>query len=204
PQANVRRMIPGMMGAAAYGTAHRNMDQSLGVAGKTGSCISKGSWVGLFASVAPIEQPKYSVVVITRGQSERGKYAAAVAAQVYRSLATQIVRTDRNLAETEFHIKPKYDARTAAKIADIADEDEDDTAGTAGSDVARGDMNGEQIESQDVVIVPSAGRERIVEKPAPKKLVTRTGNSKPVFPPVVITFDKDGKEKKTTTRSKPE
>ncbi|HEX3102574.1 MAG TPA: penicillin-binding transpeptidase domain-containing protein, partial [Pyrinomonadaceae bacterium] len=97
PQQNVRRMIPGMMGAAEYGTAHRNMDQTLGVAGKTGSCIDKGSWVGLFASVAPIEKPKYSVAVITRGQGERGKYAAAVAAQVYRALGQQIVRTDRNL-----------------------------------------------------------------------------------------------------------
>ncbi|MEQ1645004.1 MAG: penicillin-binding transpeptidase domain-containing protein, partial [Pyrinomonadaceae bacterium] len=67
PRESVRRVIPGMMGAAEYGTARRGMDQSLGVAGKTGSCISKGTWVGLFASVAPIEQPKYSVVVITRG-----------------------------------------------------------------------------------------------------------------------------------------
>ena len=204
PQQNVRRMIPGMMGAAAYGTAHRNMDQSLGVAGKTGSCISKGSWVGLFASVAPIEKPKYSVVVITRGQSERGKYAAAVAAQVYRSLATGIVRTDRNLAETEFHIKPKYDARTAAKIADASDEEDDDATAASTSDDSRTEMSDVKTEGQDVIVVPSATRERVVEKPTPKKLVTRTVNSKPVFPPVVITFDKDGKEKKTPTRSKPE
>src|SRR6185295_8004901 len=104
PQQNVRRLIPGMMGAAEYGTARRNMDQSLGVAGKTGSCIDKGSWVGLFASVAPVENPKYAVAVITRGQHERGKYAAAVAGQVYRALSTQIVRTDRNLAQNEFHV----------------------------------------------------------------------------------------------------
>lgn len=55
-----------MMGAAEYGIARRGMDQNLGVAGKTGSCIDKGSWVGLFASVAPIEAPKYAVAVITR------------------------------------------------------------------------------------------------------------------------------------------
>mgnify|MGYP001443394306 FL=1 len=66
PQQNVRRVIPGMMGAAEYGTAHRGVDAGLGVAGKTGSCIDKGSWVGLFASVAPIEAPKYAVAVITR------------------------------------------------------------------------------------------------------------------------------------------
>ncbi len=104
PQQNVRRVIPGMMGAAEYGTARRNMNQGLGVAGKTGSCIDKGSWVGLFTSVAPIEQPKYAVAVITRGPAERGRAAAAVAAQVYNALSNQIVRTDRNLAQTEFKI----------------------------------------------------------------------------------------------------
>jgi len=83
PQQNVRRVIPGMIGAAEYGTARRGVDQSLGIAGKTGSCIDKGSWVGLFASVAPIEQPKYAVAVITRGQRERGRHAAAVAGQIY-------------------------------------------------------------------------------------------------------------------------
>jgi len=106
PQTNVRRVIPGMMGAAEYGTARRGMDQDLGVAGKTGSCIDKGSWVGLFASVAPVEQPKYAIAVITRGQSERGRYAAGIAAQIYHALAGTITRTDRNLAQTEFHILP--------------------------------------------------------------------------------------------------
>ncbi|MEO6656137.1 MAG: penicillin-binding transpeptidase domain-containing protein [Pyrinomonadaceae bacterium] len=194
PQQNVRRMIPGMMGAAEYGTAHRNMDQSLGVAGKTGSCIDKGSWVGLFASVAPIESPKYAVAVITRGQSERGRYAAAVAAQIYRMLATEIVRTDRNLAQTEFHIKPKYDAATAAKIADSAEEDDEaDANGEISADAA--DL---QSEGREVIVVPSAPR---VTR---KRLVTKTGDSKPLFPPVVITFDKDGNEIKRTPRQKPE
>src|SRR6185369_9463638 len=127
PRENVRRLIPGMMGAAEYGTARRNMDQSLGVAGKTGSCIDKGSWVGLFASVAPIENPKYAVAVITRGQKERGKYAAAVAAQIYKALSRNIVRTDRNLAQTEFHIAPKNQAALKAAVATVADGDEDET-----------------------------------------------------------------------------
>src|SRR6185295_18761621 len=92
PQERYLRMLPGMMGAAEYGTAHRGVDASLGIAGKTGSCIGRGSWVGLFASVAPVENPKYAVVVITRGQGERGKYAAAVAGKVYQSLNGQIKR----------------------------------------------------------------------------------------------------------------
>jgi len=183
PQQNVRRMIPGMMGAAEYGTARRNMDQSLGVAGKTGSCIDKGSWVGLFTSVAPIEQPKYAVAVITRGQSERGRYAAAVAAQIYEALSDSIVRTDRNLAMTEFHIMPKNNASMAARNPD-GDEDSADEAFDS--------------EGREVITVPSAGKP--LEKQPYKKLITRTGDSRPVFPPVVITYDRTGKGKKETIK----
>ncbi len=180
PSPSVRRVIPGMMGAAEYGTARRNMNQTLGVAGKTGSCIDKGSWVGLFASVAPIEQPKYAVAVITRGQRERGRYAAGIAAQVYNALAGNIVRTDRNLAQTEFKIAPRNVAVTKvdARLAELADDDEADET----------DVTTTPVGDRNVIIVPSA--------PPQKKLVTKTADSKPVFPPVVITYDKDEKEKK--------
>ena len=188
PQSNVRRVIPGMMGAAEYGTARRGVDHSLGVAGKTGSCIDKGSWVGLFASVAPVEKPKYAVAVITRGQRERGKYAAAVAGQIYSALSSQIVRTDRNLAQNEFHIKPKYDVRTAAQIADASDEDEVTSE-------ENGDLADNETDGRPVIVVPSA-------QPSTKKLITKTGNSRPLFPPVVITFDKDGNEQKTVPDGK--
>lgn len=183
PQQNIRRVIPGMMGAAEYGTARRGMDQTLGVAGKTGSCIDKGSWVGLFASVAPIEQPKYAVAVITRGARERGRAAAAVAAQIYSALAPTIVRTDRNLAQTEFHLKPRTTAASMTTAA-VADEDEEGEADAATS-------------GGDVIAVPA------VTKPQAKPLVTRTVDSKPVFPPVVITFDKDGNAKQAPAVKKP-
>jgi membrane peptidoglycan carboxypeptidase len=181
PRENVRRLIPGMMGAAEYGTAHRSMDQTLGVAGKTGSCIDKGSWVGLFASVAPIENPKYAVAVITRGQKERGKWAAAVAADVYRSLSGGIVRTDRNLAWTEFKVKP-HTGKLPVNAAD--DEDDDDTgtsAAAAGGDTNVNDVNNLLMNnSQKVIVVPS------VPKNAPDKLVTRAVDSKPVYKPETI------------------
>ncbi|MCA1589660.1 MAG: hypothetical protein LC730_04625, partial [Acidobacteria bacterium] len=90
PRRSYEGVIPGMIGAAQYGTARRGVDASMGVAGKTGSCIFKGSWIGLFASVAPIENPKYSVVVITRGERERGKIAAWIAGRVYSTLRGQI------------------------------------------------------------------------------------------------------------------
>ena len=80
------RVIPGMMGAVKYGTARRIKNTNLKVAGKTGSCISDNTWVGLFASVAPIQNPKFSVVVITKGKFARGKYSAAIAEKIYRKL----------------------------------------------------------------------------------------------------------------------
>ncbi|MBV9241891.1 MAG: hypothetical protein JO314_07780 [Acidobacteria bacterium] len=229
PRENLRRVIPGMMGAAEYGTARRNMDQTLGVAGKTGSCIDKGSWVGLFASVAPVESPKYAVAVITRGQHERGRYAAAVAADIYRSLATGIVRTDRNLAQTEFKIKP-HTAKPPVSAKDEEDDDDTDTAAANNAAGAGGDTNVTDVNnlllnnSQKVIVVPS------VPKSDDTKLVHRTGdskpvyqpkpseqkpatkapdykpaqpaaqpkkdNSKPMFPPVVITYDKSGADPK--------
>jgi membrane peptidoglycan carboxypeptidase len=184
PQQNIRRMIPGMMGTAEYGTARRGVDASLGIAGKTGSCIDKGSWVGLFASVAPIESPKYAVAVITRGQSERGKYAAAVAGKVYQALSRNIVRTDRNLAWTEFKIASKAPA-AVANTADDEDEDETDaSAAASGSNVA-------SDEDRPVVVVGSAPRIVTIDRPAPKKLVQNTVTSKPVFKPVIITVPTD-------------
>lgn len=189
PSDSVRRVIPGMMGAAEYGTARRGMDQGLGVAGKTGSCISKGTWVGLFASVAPVEQPKYAVVVITRGQNERGRAAAGIAAQIYKSLGSNIVRTDRNLAQTEFKLKPRNPIQaTAAAALTVGDDEDDDTAAADGGDITETGADG-----REVILVPSVPRDGNVQLPAQKKLVTKTGSAKPLFPPVIITYDKDGK-----------
>lgn len=187
PQQNLRRVIPGMIGASEYGTARRNMDQSLGVAGKTGSCIGRNSWVGLFASVAPIEEPKYAVVVITRGERERGRNAAAIAAQIYRTLSPNIQRTNRNLAQTEFRLQPRnrIDVQTAAKAVTEGEEVEAIKEGDAG---------------RPVIIVPSV---RSGTEAAPQRLVTRTGSSAPVFPPVVITYEKEGAEKKDGPKDRP-
>ena len=117
-----------MIGAAEYGTARRGVDATLGVAGKTGSCIEKGSWVGLFASVAPVADPQYSVVVITRGQGERGKYAAAIAGKIYNVLGKRINNGNKNLAKVPLILKPqpKVNATTSAQIDTDEGEDSDD------------------------------------------------------------------------------
>lgn len=185
PKNDLQGVIPGMIGAAEYGTARRGVDASLGIAGKTGSCIGKGSWVGLFASVAPIENPKYSVVVITRGQSERGKYAAAIAGKIYSALSTDI-RRSTEVNPTWAKVKPKQqvDERTAAGLDEEDDEEATETA--------------EARETDEDPIIVGAGQQRVAAQapapvPAQKKLVVKTVQSKPKsFPPVVITYKKDG------------
>jgi hypothetical protein len=126
PGDSLQGVIPGMVGATAYGTARRGVDAALGVAGKTGSCIAGGSWVGLFASVAPVENPKYAVIVITRGQAERGKYAAAIAGKIYQSLKYRMTDgAGKTLAKIPLELRPqtKVNAKTSAQLD--TDEDED-------------------------------------------------------------------------------
>lgn len=177
-------VIPGMIGAGAYGTARRGVDSSLGIAGKTGSCTGGGSWLGLFASVAPIANPKLAVVVITRGQAERGKYAAAVAGKIYKSLSYRLREKGAQplIAQMPAAIvkpQPKIDAKTAA----LLDEDAE---------------GAEDAEDNDALSKGKKGGADNMVKAAPfEKLVKKTGNSTPVFSPVVITVKK---EKIETTR----
>ncbi len=130
PQTSLEGILPGMVGAAAYGTARHGVDSSMGVAGKTGSCIADGSWVGLFTSVAPVQNPQYAVVVITRGQSERGKYAAAVAGKIYQTLRSRIREKGfENVAKIAAEVKPQINAKVSAQIDEIAGEDSEEGDG---------------------------------------------------------------------------
>lgn len=165
PYRTVQGVLPGMIGAAEWGTAARGVDHSQGIAGKTGSCIFKGSWIGLFASVAPVEDPQYAVAVITRGEGERGKYAAAVAGQIYRALAPRMRRNhEKYLAIKNLHpqtVQPD-------NMAGIEDEEEDDDA-----------VAGDTQEEERPVIVVGATQD------APKKLVQKTTQSRPTSVPQV-------------------
>ena len=191
PYQSVQGVRPGMIGAAEWGTARRGIEPGMGVAGKTGSCIFKGSWIGLFASVAPVESPQYAVVVITRGESERGKYAAAIAGNVYRALAPRL-RRDQDKYIALKNLRP---STVPDNVAVADDEEEDDDAAM--------DSTGRQV-----IVAGST------QADAPKKLVQKTTLSKPTqpqptpaqkqnkpgsFPPVVIEFDKN-KAAKTRDR----
>ena len=172
PQEKVREVIPGMIGAATYGTARRGVDSTMEVAGKTGSCIANNSWVGLFASVAPIESPKYAVIVITRGEGERGKYAAAVAGKVYAALRgrLEINKDINNLAKIPVELKPqsKVKAETSAQI----DTDE-------GEDSDEGD------------VAAAKGKKGGAEKaPNLKSNANEAENQKVAFPPIIVEVKK--------------
>ncbi len=176
PQNNLQEVIPGMIGAAVYGTARRGVDSMLGVAGKTGSCIGQGSWVGLFASVAPIENPRLAVIVITRGQSERGKYAAAIAGNIYQALKNRLVeKGDKNLlAKVPLELRPetKVNAKISAQIDDAEGEESEDN--DAIKPAAKKDV------IKDVIIVPSA----------PKTVAKKNEKPAETFPTVVVKVKK--------------
>jgi membrane peptidoglycan carboxypeptidase len=81
-----RRMVPGMVGAVNYGSGRKAYDPTQTVAGKTGTCIGEGGWVGLFTSYAPLANPRLAVVVIAQGTDARRHFPAAVAGEIYRQL----------------------------------------------------------------------------------------------------------------------
>jgi len=81
------RMVPGMIGAVNYGSGKKAYRPEQTVAGKTGTCIGQGSWLGLFTSYAPVVNPRLAVVVITRGTDAHGHLPAAVAGNIYRTLS---------------------------------------------------------------------------------------------------------------------
>jgi penicillin-binding protein 2 len=84
-----KRMVPGMIGAVNYGSGKKAYRPDQTVAGKTGTCIGQGSWLGLFTSYAPVVNPRLAVVVITRGADAHGHLPAAVAGNIYRALSSR-------------------------------------------------------------------------------------------------------------------
>jgi penicillin-binding protein 2 len=131
PQDALQRMIPGMIGAVNYGTGKGAYDSMIPAAGKTGTCIGQGSWLGLFGSFAPIGNPRLAVVVITRGSGERGRVAAAIAGKIYKGLESRFGVLNNGggnerLATTPAGLtpRPKLDAKTAAALSDEEEGDE--------------------------------------------------------------------------------
>jgi membrane peptidoglycan carboxypeptidase len=124
-QDNYRRMVPGMVGAVNYGSGKKAYDPLQTVAGKTGTCIGEGSWLGLFTSYAPLANPRLAVVVIARGSDGRRHFPAAVAGQIYRELNRRF-GTPVNL-----QIATTPAAGTDEKAAELNEEEKDAAAAEA-------------------------------------------------------------------------
>ena len=126
---NWRRMVPGMVGAVNYGSGRKAYDPLQTVAGKTGTCIGQGAWVGLFTSYAPLANPRLAVVVITRGSDARSHFPAAVAGRIYRDLNRRFgTPIHLPVAKTE----PAGDSKAAA----LNEEDKDAAAEAAAIEAA--------------------------------------------------------------------
>jgi hypothetical protein len=133
-----------------------------------------------------------------RGESERGKYAAAVAGNVYRALSSRLRRNnERYVALKSLHPNNPDSSNVAA--ADAEEDDDDESMDSTG---------------RNVIVAGSAAK-----RDEPKKLVQKTTQSKPTnapantsiskptspvskpakFNPVVIQYDK---EKAAKTRDR--
>jgi beta-lactamase regulating signal transducer with metallopeptidase domain len=83
---SLERLAAGMTAAVSYGTGAGASDPRQRVAGKTGTFMDDEKPVGVFASYAPVDDPRLVVVVVTRGRDESGAAAAGVAGTIYRVL----------------------------------------------------------------------------------------------------------------------
>ncbi|HEX8293099.1 MAG TPA: penicillin-binding transpeptidase domain-containing protein, partial [Pyrinomonadaceae bacterium] len=109
------------------------------IAGKTGTCTGQGSKLGLFTSYGPVHDPQIAVSVILRNSGTGGKWAAAVAGDVYRRLAYDARFAPKPgsqpmLANDMIAPRPHIDPRKAAEVSDEEREDEATEAGNAAED----------------------------------------------------------------------
>ncbi len=86
PEGVRNQIIPGMITAVERGTASGIGDPTLKIAGKTGTLAGREGNIGLFASYAPADSPRLTVVVLTQGDGVKGATAAKIAGAIYKAL----------------------------------------------------------------------------------------------------------------------
>lgn len=128
-----RRMLPGMIGAVNYGSGRKAYRPEQTVAGKTGTCIGQGSWLGLFTSYAPVVNPRLAVVVITRGTDAHNHLPAAVAGRIYSALSPRFgTQINFQVAQTDDDATPSRNKKAAA----LDEEAQETKAATAAEEKA--------------------------------------------------------------------
>lgn len=130
-----KRMLPGMIGAVNYGSGRKAYRPEQTVAGKTGTCIGQGAWVGLFTSYAPVVNPRLAVVVITRGSDARRHLPAAIAGNVYRALS------------------PRFGTQINFQVAEADDDESTNSSGKASA------LNEEAAETKAAIEAEESGAE---------------------------------------------
>jgi beta-lactamase regulating signal transducer with metallopeptidase domain len=86
PEGVLSQIIPGMIAAVERGTASGIGDPTLKIAGKTGTLAGREGDIGLFASFAPADSPRLTVVVLAQGDGVKGATAAKIAGAIYKAL----------------------------------------------------------------------------------------------------------------------
>lgn len=180
---NLQRMVPGMVGAVNYGSGKKAYDPLQTVAGKTGTCIGQGAWLGLFTSYAPLANPRLAVVVITRGSDARGHFPAAVAGRIYRDLNRRF--------GTPVHLQLAA-GHPDSKAAELNEEDKDAEAEAA------------QTEANDEAAAATTTTTTTVTTPAvPRPLVNRPstpGNGiKMVLKPILPYYSQKAETQKSNS-----
>jgi membrane peptidoglycan carboxypeptidase len=183
-----QRMVPGMVGAVNYGSGRLAYDPSQTVAGKTGTCIGDGGWVGLFTSYAPLANPRLAVVVIAKGTDARRHFPAAVAGEIYRQLNHRFgTAINLQVATTlDDEEKEVADAEAAAeKTADSMATEEESTATT---NVAPAVPAPASAKTAPASAKPGAAEPRKTVKPVlmpleKKPAETQKGNAQPATAP---------------------
>jgi membrane peptidoglycan carboxypeptidase len=133
-----QRMVPGMVGAVNYGSGRKAYDPTQTVAGKTGTCIGQGGWVGLFTSYAPLANPRLAVVVITQGTDARRHFPAAVAGEIYRQL------------------NHRFGTAINLQVASTLDDEEKEVADAEAAAAEKAEMEGETTETTNEAATATA------------------------------------------------
>jgi len=196
-QDNLRRMVPGMVGAVNYGSGKKAYDPQQTVAGKTGTCIGQGSWLGLFTSYAPLANPRLAVVVIARGSDGRNHFPAAVAGKIYRDLgprfgapitlqvATSKPANDAKAAELNEEDRENAEAEAAeTEAATKAEESATETTASTPAEAPRPQANQTSAPRDTVkrVLMPIENRTNQIQKPETKSMPAKAAGKAPTQP----------------------
>jgi membrane peptidoglycan carboxypeptidase len=132
----LQRIVPGMIGSVNYGSGKKAYDPYQTIAGKTGTCIGQGGWLGLFTSYAPVYDPQMAIAVVMRGPDAHGHIAAVVAGNIYKALNHRFTNVPAGqMATTPLIPRPKINPKAAAALND-EDKEENEAAAADGADAA--------------------------------------------------------------------